>query len=246
MIDVNQPVKDIVAVIPESTRIFDTMGIDYCCGGEKPLQEACAAARISPADVLRALEALPHSERANDSKDWNHEPLAGVIEHIVSEHHAYCRREGERIGVLLEKTASVHGARHPELRQIQSSFLRMNRDVATHLLKEENTLFPLILQMERAAASGKPMPRPAFGTIEAPVSMMILEHDNTGATLKEMRRLSNGYAPPDDACATYRSLYQALDEFEEDMHRHVYLENYILFPRTTALEKQLDALSGDA
>lgn len=246
MIDVNQPVKDIVAARPESARVFEAMGIDYCCGGDKPFQEACKSAQVSADEVLKAIESIPASAVSSETRDWNREPLASLMAQIVSQHHAYCRREGERVGLLLEKTVEVHGARHPELRQIQSVFLKMNKELGQHLMKEEITLFPLIEQMERAAASGQPMPRPAFGTIENPVSMMILEHDGTGADLKEMRRLSNGYAPPEDACTTYRSLYTALKEFEQDMHQHVYLENYVLFPRTVALEKRLDAMRAGA
>lgn len=246
MIDVNQPVKDIVAALPESARVFEAMGIDYCCGGDKPFQEACKSARVSADDVLKALESIPSGAVPANTPDWNREPLANLMAHIVSQHHAYCRREQERIALLVEKTTEVHGARHPELRQIRSVFLRMNKELVQHLMKEESTLFPLIEHMERAAASGRSMPRPAFGTIENPVSMMILEHDSTGNDLKEMSRLSNGYAPPEDACTTYRSLYTALKEFEQDMHQHVYLENYVLFPRTVALEKRLDAMRAGA
>lgn len=246
MIDVNQPVKDIVAARPESARVFEAMGIDYCCGGDKPFEEACKSARVSADDVLRALESLPASAVSGETRDWSHEPLASLTAHIVSRHHAYCRREQERITMLLETASNVHGDRHPELRKIQSVFLKMNKEIGQHLMKEESTLFPMIEQMEHAAASGQPTPRPTFGTIENPVSMMILEHDSTGSDLKEMSRLSNGYAPPEDACTTYRSLYTALKEFEQDMHRHIYLENYVLFPRTVALEKRLDAMRAGA
>lgn len=111
-----------------------------------------------------------------------------------------------------------------------------------HLVKEESTLFPMILEMERAVAKRQPMPRPTFGGIANPIRMMIREHEDSGSELKEMNRLSHGYEPPEDACNTTRSLFQNLKEFEEDMHRHVYLENYILFPRAEELENQLEVL----
>ncbi|MDE3181619.1 MAG: iron-sulfur cluster repair di-iron protein [Acidobacteriota bacterium] len=246
--DPTQPVKQIVAQAPGSARVFEMKGIDYCCGGEKPLGEACRQAGVTVEDVLLALQTAEMSPTgpADENPDWSRAPLASIIEHIVANHHQYCRREQNRIAMLLAKVADVHGARHPELFRIQSVFLKMSKDLTLHLTKEETTLFPLIQEMERAAMEKKAAPKPLFGTIQAPISMMILEHDGSGAELKELRGLSNGYALPGDACSTYHSLYEALQAFEQDMHRHVYLENYVLFPRTVELEKHLDAFAARA
>ena len=168
-------------------------------------------------------------------------PLPDLIQQIVKKHHAYCRQEQERLGMLLAKIVQVHGANHPELSRIQSLFTRMTKELAMHLLKEEKTLFPIILEMGRASLQKDPMPRLAFGTIQNPVSMMILEHDECGRVLKKMDSLNHDYEPPEDACDSYRRLYQGLKEFEEDMHQHVYLENHVLFPRTVSLEKHFKA-----
>ncbi|MGH9342342.1 MAG: iron-sulfur cluster repair di-iron protein [Terriglobia bacterium] len=244
-IDTSKPVKDIVAGMPHAARVFEQMGIDYCCGGAKPLEEACRAANRSTSEVIRALEAADELTR-EDTPDWSHAPLADVIEHVVGKHHAYCRQEQERIALLLDKVVQAHGAKHPELRRMQSLFDQMKKELSMHLVKEESTLFPMILEMERAASREQSVARPPFGTIRNPISMMVREHEDSGAELKEMNQLSRGYEPPADTCNTTRSLYQGLREFEQDMHQHIYLENYILFPRAVELEAQLDVLRAEA
>ncbi|MGH9350810.1 MAG: iron-sulfur cluster repair di-iron protein, partial [Terriglobia bacterium] len=224
-IDASKPVKDIVAGMPNAARVFEQMGIDYCCGGAKPLDEACRAANRSASEVIRALEAASEPARENTT-DWGRAPLADVIGHVVGKHHAYCRQEQERITVLLDKVVQAHGAKHPELHRMQSLFDQMKKELSMHLVKEESTLFPMILEMERAASQKQPVARPPFGTIRNPISMMVREHEDSGAELKEMNQLSHGYEPPADTCNTTHSLYQGLREFEQDMHQHIYLENY--------------------
>ncbi|MGH9453348.1 MAG: iron-sulfur cluster repair di-iron protein [Terriglobia bacterium] len=241
-VDATRRVKDVVAEFPLAAQIFERTGIDYCCGGEKSLQDACNSAHVKVEEILQSIEnAGASASPQNQPTDWNQVPLSILIQYIVEKHHAYCRNEQERLGTLLTKVVQVHGANHAELGRIQSLFTRMAKDLALHLMKEENTLFPMILQMESAALRNEAMPRPSFGTIQNPVSMMILEHDESGRALKEMRSLSQGYEPPDDACASYRSLYQGFKEFEQDMHEHIYIENYVLFPRTVSLEKHFAA-----
>jgi regulator of cell morphogenesis and NO signaling len=236
-------VKDIVARFPTAMAVFEARGIDYCCGGEKSLEEACASARVPVEEILQWVkDGVAQGGSAEPSKDWSEAPLSELIEHIVNQHHAYCRKEEQRLAALLAKVVQVHSSKHPELVQMQSVFAKMTQDLAMHLQKEENTLFPLILEMDRAAARGESLPRPAFGTIENPVSMMILEHDQTGTQLKELHRLSHGYRPPNDACASTLGLFEGLRAFEQDMHQHIYLENYVLFPRTVTLEKHFDRL----
>lgn len=240
-IDVSKPVKDLVAELPNAARVFEQMGIDYCCGGAKPLEEACRAANVGAGEVLRALEET-RAEGRGSIEDWGQAPLAELIRHIVQKHHAYCRREQDLVTHLFDKVVQVHGAKHPEFRHMQSLFDRMQKDLLMHLVKEENTLFPMILEMERAASQKQPLPRPPFGTIRNPISMMVREHEDSGAELMEMKQLSHGYEPPEDACNTLRNLFQTLKAFEEDMHQHIYLENYILFPRAVEVERRLDAL----
>lgn len=238
-------VKDIIAANPSAARVFEDLGIDYCCGGGDSLEQACRAADRPLNEVIKMLRqpgAAPREE--DDLKGWSDAPLAKVIQHIVEKHHAYCRREQERLGALFDKVTQAHAARHPELGRMRSLFNSMIKEMSMHFRKEEDTLFPMILQMESAAAGGAAMAPPAFGTIQNPVSVMLREHDDTGAALKQLRQLSGGYQAPSDACNAYRSLYGGLKDFEADMHQHIYLENYILFPRTLVIERELDALRG--
>lgn len=245
--DATRSVKAIVNEFPAAARVFESAGIDYCCGGEKPLQDACKDAHVKVEEILRLIEddRIPDSSE-NQLANWIQVPLPDLIEYIVKKHHAYCRQEQARLGTLLTKVVQVHGHRHPELKRIQSLFDGMAKDLTHHLAKEEETLFPIILAMGRASLEKEPMPRLALGAVQNPVSMMILEHDECGRILKEMHSLSHGYEPPADACGSYQSLYQGLKEFEEDMHHHVYLENYVLFPRTVSLEKQFGVRHAEA
>lgn len=243
VIDQTKPVKDIVLGIPASANLFEQLGIDYCCGGDKPLDEACRAAGLQLETVTRALENVGSAAHAQDNEiDWSGQPLAGLMTHIVGKHHAFCRQEVARLEPLLDKVVQVHGAAHPELVRIQALFSGLSKELAFHLVKEEQTLFPYISRMEEAVTSGVLFTKPSFGTVENPVQMMILEHDDAGAALHEIRSLSNTYQPPADACGSYRALYDGLHAFETDMHHHVHLENNVLFPRALAMEDA--AISG--
>jgi len=235
--DASRTVKEIVLEIPASAGVFERLGIDYCCGGDKNLEDACQAAGRPVREVLRSLEAAINSAQAETgATDWSQEPLANLMNHIVQRHHAFCRQEVSRLEPLLTKVSQAHGKNHPELHLLRSLFSGLSRELLLHLVKEEQTLFPYIARMEEALSQGKPFPRPAFGTVQNPVRMMVLEHDNTGAALHEMRNLSGEYQLPPDGCDSYRVLYEGLSAFESDMHQHVHLENNILFPRAVALE----------
>jgi regulator of cell morphogenesis and NO signaling len=227
-------VRELALEIPAATRIFEKLHIDYCCGGNRSLDEACRSAGVSIESVLASLEApegAPVSER-----DWTTEPLGELIEHICATHHAYTRGAIARIPQLLNKVCSVHGARHAELFRIQETFDAMAQELATHLMKEEMMLFPYIARMEEAVIAHEPVLPPPFGTVRNPVRMMMAEHDSAGDGLREIRALSNGYTAPGDACISFQTLYRALAEFEADLHQHIHLENNILFPRALAME----------
>lgn len=236
-IDASRTVKQIVLEIPASVGVFERLGIDYCCGGDKNLEDACQAAGRPVREVLQSLEAATNSAQAETgATDWSQEPLANLMNHIVQKHHTFCRQEVSRLEPLLAKVSQAHGKNHPELHLLRSLFSGLSRELLMHLVKEEQTLFPYIARMEEALSQGKPFPRPPFGTVQNPVRMMVLEHDNAGAALHEMRNLSGEYQLPPDGCDSYRVLYEALSAFESDMHQHVHLENNILFPRAVALE----------
>jgi regulator of cell morphogenesis and NO signaling len=230
----NKTVRELALEIPAATRIFERLHIDYCCGGNRPLDEACRAAGVSLDSVLSALQAPDGAPPAD--RDWATGPLADLIGHVQSTHHAYTRDAISRIPLLLDKVCSKHGPNHPETLQVRDHFTTVAQELATHMMKEEMVLFPYIVRMEEAVLSGDPVLPPPFGKVANPVAMMIREHDNAGDELREIRAASNGYTAPADACITFQTLYRALAEFEADLHQHIHLENNILFPRAVAME----------
>jgi len=231
-------VRELALENPVATRVFEKLGIDYCCGGNKSLEEACRAAKLNTDQVLDALDKAEQSARtAQEEHNWQTEALADLIAHIKNTHHVYTREELARLGPLFDKVCSVHGKNHPELLQIRGFFQCLAQEFTTHLMKEEMVLFPYVKRMEEAAIENEPMVPAPFGTVQNPVSMMEHEHDSAGNALRAMRAASNGYAAPADACVSYQTLYRALAEFEADLHQHIHLENNILFPRAVAMEK---------
>jgi len=223
---------------PSATRVFEKLGIDYCCGGNRSLGEACRTANVKIDQVLESLETAGQAALASrEERDWQSEPIAALIAHIQQTHHSYTRQEITRLGPLFDKVCSVHGKNHPELLQIRDTFQALAQELSAHLMKEEMVLFPYICRMEAAAAENQPLARAPFGSLQNPVSMMEHEHDSAGNALRAMKQASDGYTAPPNACVSYQTLYKALAKFEADLHRHIHLENNILFPRAVAMEK---------
>lgn len=223
-----------------ATRVFEKLKIDYCCGGGRSLSDACAAAGVEVAEVERLLE------EAGDQRPGGPEvaasgSLSRLIDYILDTHHTFTREETGRITALAEKVATKHGANHPELLTVRDLFAKLCDDLRPHMLKEETVLFPYVKRMEQAAAAGWPAPPAPFGTVANPVRVMTLEHDAAGDILRALRAAANDYAAPADACISYRVLYGALEEFERDLHRHIHLENNVLFPRAAGLEQEMRA-----
>jgi regulator of cell morphogenesis and NO signaling len=230
-------VREIAIEMPGATRVFEKMGIDYCCGGTKPITEACRAAGVTVEEVVESLENIEATSQAlGGSKDWRGASLASLIAYIHDKHHVFTREELGRIEPLLSKVCSVYGEKRPELLQIQALFIELSRELLFHMMKEENILFPYITQMEDAIKVGLSAPAPMFGTVRNPVRMMMTEHDGAGDMLRRIRQLSDDFNPPADACVSYQTLYRALEELETDLHRHIHLENNILFPRAVETE----------
>jgi len=229
-------VGEIAAEIPSATREFEKLGIDYCCGGNRTLNEACAEANISVDEALARLEEGLASTRTAASPDWQKQLLADLISHITTTHHVFVREERARIEALATKVVGVHGKNHPELLQVQQVFSALAAELSVHLMKEEQILFPYVLRMEESALAGEPAPPAMFGTVVNPVRMMMQEHDGAGDSLRSLRTITTDYKLPEDACISYRTLYQALQGFEADLHQHIHLENNILFPRAVAME----------
>jgi regulator of cell morphogenesis and NO signaling len=227
-------VREVAVEFPGATRIFEKLGIDYCCGGGKALDEACLAAGVSADDVIALLEEA--GSTAAEARDWNAAPLSELVAHIVTRHHGFTREELVRVSNLLAKVCSVHGENHPELHRLHTVFQELKHELTSHMLKEEQVLFPYIENLETAVRRGEPVPTPFFGTVRNPVRMMMQEHDDAGQALRDLREVSSNYQVPADGCISFRTLYQALEEFERDLHQHIHLENNILFPRATELE----------
>jgi len=226
-------VRDLASSNPAAARIFEKYGIDYCCGGEKSLAQACGTAGVSLQEVAEALEE-PQAQRID--RDWTNASLTELSQHIVNKHHAFVRQEMKRLIPLFAKVVEVHGKNHPELAQIRCSFHLLADELAQHLMKEERILFPYVEQLEDAAQRGGRSAPPMFGTVQNPVRMMRMEHDSAGEILRNMRQAASNYSLPEDACMSFRMLYRALQEFEIDLHQHIHLENNILFPRAIELE----------
>ena len=230
-----QTVREIALEQPTSIRVFERLGIDYCCGGRKPLSEACAARSLEVDAVIAALEAAAAGSD-KPAEDISGRSLTGLCAHIVSTHHEYVRRELPRLAALAQKVVNRHGENHPELPVIQATLTRLDEELTQHLAKEEIVLFPYIAKLERAVAEGGPKPQGCFGTVSNPIAMMTQEHDDAGILLEVLRNKSNQYTTPEGACPTYHAFFDGLREFELDLHQHIHLENNVLFPRAMAME----------
>jgi regulator of cell morphogenesis and NO signaling len=232
----NKTVRDYAIHTPQTISVFEKLGIDFCCGGNRSLEEACAAANLNLKEVLASLEtALAEPVRPSD-RELRAGSLGELISHIVKTHHAYVRTEVAQIHKLMEKVYTKHGENHPELTAIRGIFQGLGQELMMHMMKEENILFPYIERMEESVVQHDPILPPPFGTVANPVRMMEHEHDNAGAALKAMRETSRGYTPPSDACTSFKALYVALANFEKDLHQHIHLENNVLFPRALEME----------
>jgi regulator of cell morphogenesis and NO signaling len=230
----NETVSEIVAANPSSARVFEKYGIDFCCGGNRPLAEACAEKGLSVEQFSRQ---LMDAEAPAAERDWRDAPLAELIDHIVSKHHLYLRAEMPEIERKLRKVIEAHGDRHGAmLSGLRQVFAALMAELSEHMMKEEHILFPMIRRMETTSSLAMPA-----GAINHPIRVMEHEHASAGQALAEMRRLTGGYQPPQDACNTFRVLYHQLEELEGDLHTHIHLENNILFPRAAKLETSLRA-----
>ena len=245
-IELDRTVGQHAAAYPASKRVFEKLGIDYCCGGNALLAEASVEHGI---ELDQLVEMLSSEEKLSTGRhgadlDFPNMSLAALADHIVREHHVFTRDENARITALLEKVCSVHGANHTELFDIQKIFGIMRLELENHMLKEERMLFPYISLMESSLGFGQPVPPAPFGSTRNPVKVMVSEHDAVAEQLREIRRLSSDLTLPEDACTTYRTLYEALDGLEKDLHEHIHLENNLLFPKAIEMESGEPSLAG--
>jgi regulator of cell morphogenesis and NO signaling len=229
-------VREIAANSLAAVRIFEKFGIDYCCGGKRPLADVCRDKGYDTAAVQSELDAAmagaPPAER-----DWSSAPMAELTDHIVRTHHSYLRRELPAIQARLEKVYRVYNQRYgPTLSGLPEVFASLSAELKTHLLKEEMVLFPAIAAYETAVNNGQPLPEMPFGTVSNPIHVMEAEHEIAGRALAEIRVITHDFDLPEYACVTYRALMSGLDELERDLHMHIHLENNILFPRAEQLQ----------
>jgi regulator of cell morphogenesis and NO signaling len=232
-LDVNTKVGDWVAQHPRTSRVFERLRIDYCCGGGTPVEQACWDHKLDPQEVLEDLQQAIASAGGDPDQNWAEAPLADLCDHIERTHHVYLRSELPRLTELLSKVIGAHGASHPELSELGQVFAGLRAELEPHMLKEEHVLFPAIRQIEQAAARVN-LP---FGTVANPIRVMEDEHGQAGNALARIRELTRNFAVPDDACNTYRATLDALRDLEADLHQHIHKENNILFPRAIELER---------
>lgn len=221
-------VAEIAAAHPASVRVFERFGIDFCCGGQRPLHAICEEQGLSLAEIERALDAATAS--APETRDWTQAPLHELIDHIIDTYHTPLREDLPRLEQMAAKVAEVHGEKSRRLWRVHDCLGELSADLNDHMWKEELILFRAIRGIEAGSLTSST-------AISAPISMMEHEHDRAGRLLTELRELTDDYVSPEWGCATVRALYQGLAELEAAMHVHVHLENNILFPRALRMAK---------
>ena len=235
----DQIIGELVANDYRTASVFKKYGIDFCCQGNRTINDACEAKKIDEKLVVDDLNNLLNS-KADGGIDFQSWPLDLLADYIEKKHHRYVEEKSMEIKPYLDKICRVHGERHPELLEIKEHFNATAGELAMHMKKEELILFPFIKKMVKAKQENTKLDKPNFGTVENPIQMMMDEHTTEGDRFRKIEEISNNYTPPEDACNTYRVTFALLNEFEQDLHMHIHLENNILFPRAIELEKQLN------
>lgn len=228
-------IKDIALSNPAARQVLEDAGLDYCCGGGKSLHEACLHANVSSEAIGNR---LTENSKGSESEDlnWIAAPLCDLTRHIREKHHRYVREAIPRTQALSDKVCVKHGANHVELGKIGALFAEVGREMIMHMQKEEQILFRYIDALEKAVNTHGSIEPPFFKTVKNPIHVMMQEHDAAGDLVRQIRALSSEYTPPEEACTSFKALYEALREFEADLHQHVHLENNVLFSRAVQLE----------
>lgn len=237
-INKNSTVAELVREDYRYADVFKSFGVDFCCGGKKPVDAVCAEKGIDSSELWQALEKVQAEDngKAPEYEQWS---LDFLCDYIVNTHHKYVAQTIPLLSQYLDKLVQVHGQNHPELAQIASHFQAVGNEMFMHMNKEENILFPFIKELAAADQNGQTLTPPPFGSIKNPIAMMEQEHESAGGGMQAIRQLSSDFTPPADACNTYRVAFAKLREFEDDLHLHVHLENNILFPKAVELENEL-------
>ncbi len=232
-------VGEIVAENYKTAIVFKNHKIDFCCRGNRSVEEVAEKNGIKLDSLINELETVLEQKdpQSIDFKSWSPDLL---VDYIEKKHHRYVEEHIPVLNQYLDKLCSVHGERHPELFEIREHFKASSEDLAMHMKKEELVLFPIVRKMVQQKQTNAALEQNHCGTVQNPIGVMMQEHDNEGERFRLIEKLSDNYTPPEDACATYKVTYSLLKEFEEDLHNHIHLENNILFPRAVELENELN------
>ncbi|MBL8872188.1 MAG: iron-sulfur cluster repair di-iron protein [Planctomycetales bacterium] len=233
-LDAKTTVGNFVRDNPDRARVFESLRIDYCCGGKVSLDQACKKRGLDVTAVLQRLEQCDQSGRSESLIDADSMTLTELADHIEATHHAYLKEELPRLDSMTEKVARVHGEHEPRLAQTRQAFLALKAELEPHMMKEERILFPIIRQLEQADG---PL-QFHCGSVANPIRQMEHEHDQAGNALAILSESTDRYTPPDWACNTYRAMLDSLARLESDMHQHVHKENNVLFPKAIRMEAQ--------
>jgi regulator of cell morphogenesis and NO signaling len=231
-------VADLASKHPATIRVFQSHGIDFCCGGKRPLGEVCEERGLDLPGLTRELEAALAAP-GEPGFDWERAPLREVVSQIVARYHRPLERELPRLAQMMQKVLEVHGARHEELAEVAATFEVIVADLGPHMMKEERVLFPFVARMEAVQQSGGALAGSPFGSVKSPIGVMESEHEAVAGALRSLHDQAAGFEPPEDACNTFRGLYHGFGQLERDLHEHIHVENNILFPRATKLEAEL-------
>jgi regulator of cell morphogenesis and NO signaling len=234
--EIQTTVGQMVVERPQRSRVFDRLHINYCCGGKRTLEEACAKRGLDLEAVLGELEAFDaEAEAQPDGVRPANLTMTELADDIEQTHHAFLREELPRLGGLVKKVSAVHGQAHPWLTGLTLAYAELVAELEPHMLKEEQILFPMIRELDQAATA------PSFhcGSVGNPIRMMEMEHQNAGAALDRMREMTTDYEIPEDACNSFRAMLSGLEHLEADLHLHIHKENEILFPKASEMEARL-------
>jgi regulator of cell morphogenesis and NO signaling len=236
-------IRDIVADDFRAAAVFQRHGIDFCCKGNRSIEEACRGKSVTAERILEEVTDATAAPAVGGPRfgSWDVGMLAA---YIVANHHAFVRQALPILQTHTKKIAAVHGAGHPELQEIAVLVDGIAAEMASHMMKEEEILFPYVTGLGAASRGEGPHPSAPFSTVISPIRMMEMEHESVGDATARIRALTDGYRIPEDACPTYRICLQELDAFERDLHEHVHLENNILFPKAKRLEFDIRQAAG--
>lgn len=233
-----ETIGEIVAKDYRKAQVFKKYGIDFCCGGKKTVAEACAKKGVDLQELEKELAASDQL-RADSEHNFQKWDIGFLSDYIVNTHHQYIKDNTNFILEIAQKVARVHGPQHPELIKVAEVFERVGRDLLLHMMKEEKALFPRIKELAQLKKNGSTIPAENIGFVSTPIQVMEIEHEQAGNDFEEIRTLTANYQLPADACRSYTVLFKKLEEYENDLNRHVHLENNILFPRAIQVEKEL-------